>query len=87
MHRTPIVRDWCEIDSWQPWPDFNHKKLENVSKDVVEAPRSNAPPDISFSKLGRTFSDEDGFEHQVLSSETIPTVNAALKACKTRAQL
>ncbi|KAK5636523.1 hypothetical protein RRF57_013304 [Xylaria bambusicola] len=74
-----IGRDWKNVDNWRPWNEFNYKKLYAIYKDVIEAPWKNAPREIDLSGFDLTYGDEDGFEHQILSRETIGVVNSALR--------
>lgn len=86
-----LGRDWIGFDNWRPWPEFSYKKLLPIFKDIVEAPWNDAPGKVDLSELDRTYGDEDGFEHQILSPETIFLVNKALlharKLLKHPAQL
>ncbi|KAJ3578310.1 hypothetical protein NPX13_g2256 [Xylaria arbuscula] len=86
-----IGKDWQNFDNWRSWNEFNYKKLRAIFKEIVEAPWKNAPRDIELSDFDLTYGDEDGFEHQILSRETIGVVNSALRhaqmVCNCPAQL
>jgi len=76
--QNTLGREYLDVTGWELWKGFNYKALRTIFKDVVEAPWTDPPAAIRWSMLDVTYGNEDGLEHQVLSRETISTVNAAL---------
>lgn len=67
------------IETWNPWTEFNFKDLHARFKDVVKSAWRNPPTISPISGINSRIIDEETFEHQVLSTDIIPTVNAALQ--------
>ena len=65
-------------DNVQGWPEFNYTTLKAIFGDIVDTPWSGSPPTPVFSSFDLTYCSEADFEHQVLTKETIETVNRAL---------
>jgi hypothetical protein len=69
------------INSFEPWVEFNFENLYSIFKKLRDEP-SNA---LSLSLIPKIIGldlyliDEQSIEHQILSRDTIPTVNIALK--------
>lgn len=78
-----IGRYYLNVESWVLWRDFNYKTLKSIFP-VVNASWEHVPAKVKFSRLDSTFSDEDGFEHQILDKELIPTGECRSRTCKTR---
>jgi hypothetical protein len=71
------------IETWDPWPEFNYKNLCARFGNVVKAAWRKAPAIPPISGINSRIIDEETFEHQVLSRDIIPTVNAALQHARS----
>ncbi|RFU25410.1 hypothetical protein B7463_g10920, partial [Scytalidium lignicola] len=74
-----LNREWQEFEDWKLWNEFNLEKLRAIYKDILDVPWRNAPDKNEMPDLDLTYGDEDGFEHQILSRDTVATVNIALR--------
>ncbi|KAK6846023.1 hypothetical protein PG987_001211 [Apiospora arundinis] len=79
----------CVFTNVVDWEGFTYEEFEKhkVIRDILKETDFRTPgsvfqvefPRPQFSQLDRLFRHEDGFEHQILSRDIIPSVNHALK--------
>ncbi len=73
-----VGREWLGFGNWTTWKEFKYNKLRSIYNEITDAPWKNRPATIEWSLLDLTYGNEDGLEQQILSRETILTVNSAL---------
>lgn len=66
------------LETWDVWEEFTYENLYNTFRGLLEAPWPSAPEFPDISGINTSIRTEDTLEHQILSRETIPTVNGAL---------
>ncbi|KAL8377050.1 hypothetical protein RB595_007944 [Gaeumannomyces hyphopodioides] len=69
---------WPDASEWLLWRDFNARTLHGLYKDVVDKDWPDVPPPPRSTGFDLEISDEDSFEHGVVSKILLPPVNDAL---------
>ncbi|RSM15714.1 hypothetical protein CDV31_004813 [Fusarium ambrosium] len=79
INTSPGGQQSIDFEGWQKWDEFNFKSLYSKFGRLLEShftPKPPKPPTISG--LDFRIVNEESLEHQILSRDTIPIVNAAL---------
>ncbi|KAJ4310442.1 hypothetical protein N0V84_010974 [Fusarium piperis] len=84
INTSPRGQQLIDFEGWRKWDEFNYKSLYSKFGRLLESRFTSKPPKPpTISGLDLRIINEESLEHQILSRDTIPTVNVALGHART----